>query len=117
MRLILNTSRKISQAARHVFARGLVAGMLATTFATGLGGQGPALAAPSTYVDITNFQPRYSGTGTWDWGNGSTGLSGVHSTGPNACTVTTNTGGTKTISCPGTNGLFNGGTWNGNTTP
>ena len=67
-----------------------------------------ALAAgvpPSNFVDVTNHQERYSGTGTSDWANGPSP----------ACTRPTTVNGVQT--CPGTNGLFDGGVFKGNTVP
>src|SRR5947207_1632695 len=62
------------------------------------------VAAPTNYVDITNHQVRYSGTGTYDWAN--SGLSG----GTNTCTG-------SEIHVTGTGGLFDCGVFNGTNTP
>jgi hypothetical protein len=40
----------------------VVGGLLLTTSGV--------LAQPSNFMDIANHQPRYSGTGTYDWANG-----------------------------------------------
>ncbi len=65
-------------------------------------------ASPSNFVNITNHQIRWNGTGTYDWANGAVS--------PATCTVSGNTV-PFTINCPGTNGLFDGGVFNGNNTP
>ena len=67
---------------------------------TGLFVQVALAAAPSNFVDVNNHQERWSGTGTSDWGNGS-------ATTPAACSHPTTVNGVQT--CPGTNGLFDGG--------
>src|SRR5206468_3903630 len=64
-----------------------------------------AQAVPSNFVDINNHQVRWSGTGSFDWANGA-------ASNPAACNYATNP-----IHCPGTNGLFDGGVFNGATTP
>src|SRR5262245_22744048 len=52
-----------------------------------------ALATPSTFVNITNFQPRHTAPGTFDWAN--SGAAG----GTNTCAA-------GEIHVTGANGLF-----------
>ena len=72
---------------------------LATVVAPAILAAGMALAAPTNYVNVTNNVEQY-GTGTYDWGNNGT--------------LSTNGG---TYSMSGTGGIFDGGKFNGNTTP
>jgi hypothetical protein len=75
---------------------------------TGLFVQVASAAPPSSFVDVNNHQERWSGTGSWDWANGA-------NSNPANCTHPTTVGGVQT--CPGTNGLFDGGIYNGATVP
>ncbi|MBI2865422.1 MAG: Ig-like domain repeat protein [Chloroflexi bacterium] len=62
-------------------------------------------AQPSNFVNITNHEIRWSGTGNFDWANG-----------PNSAgAITTSSAGV--VNAPGTNGVFDGGVYNGLTTP
>jgi len=63
---------------------------------------------PSNFVNVSNHQVRWSGTGNFDWANGA-------AANPTACSHPTTVGGVQT--CPGTNGLFDGGVYNGATVP
>jgi uncharacterized repeat protein (TIGR01451 family) len=65
---------------------------------------GVTQASPTNFVEVTNFRERWNGNGAFDWANGSSGLAAVTS-GASACHVGANGG----ITCPGTNGLFDGG--------
>jgi uncharacterized repeat protein (TIGR01451 family) len=69
-----------------------------------LGVTGVIQAAPSNFVNITNHQVRFSGSGTYDWAN--SGAAG----GTNTCTG-------SEIHVSGINGLFDCGVFNGSTTP
>jgi hypothetical protein len=61
-------------------------------------------ASPTSFVNITNLQPRYTTSGTYDWAN-----SGIA---PN-----TNTCAAGEIHVTGSNGLYDCGKFNGTTTP
>jgi hypothetical protein len=75
---------------------------------TGLFAQVVSAVAPSNFVDVNNHQVRWSGTGNWDWAKGA-------ASNPAVCVHPTTVGGVQT--CPGTNGLFDGGVYNGVTVP
>jgi len=75
---------------------------------TGLFVQVALAAAPSNFVDVNNHLERWSGTGSNDWANGA-------ASNPAACSHPTTVGSVQT--CPGTNGLFDGGVYNGATVP
>jgi hypothetical protein len=75
---------------------------------TGLFVQAVSAASPSNFVDVNNHAERWTGTGSWDWGNGA-------QSNPAACTHPTTVNGVQT--CPGSNGLFDGGTYRGATVP
>ena len=77
------------------FAIGLAAVAAPALFAVGV-----AMAAPTNYVNVTNNVEQFDGSGTYDWGNNGT--------------LSTNGG---TYSMSGTGGIFDGGKFNGNTTP
>ncbi|MBI2865423.1 MAG: hypothetical protein HYX94_12790 [Chloroflexi bacterium] len=62
-------------------------------------------AQPTNFVNITNHEIRWSGTGIFDWANGPNSAGAI---------TTSNTG---VVNAPGTNGLFDGGVFNGQTTP
>ena len=70
--------------------------------------QAVSAAAPSNFVDVNNHAERWSGTGSNDWANGA-------ASNPDVCLHPTTLGGVQT--CPGTNGLFDGGVYNGVTVP
>ena len=92
-------------AGRHSFRAAVLIALVALTFGIVLIGE-----AQSNFVDITNHQIRWSGTGTSDWANGT-------DDGPDPCTHTPLGGGAFTRNCPGEKGIFDGGTFLGNDTP
>jgi hypothetical protein len=75
---------------------------------TGLFVQVVSAVAPSNFVDVNNHAERWSGAGNNDWANGA-------ASNPAACSHPTTVNGVQT--CPGTNGLFDGGVFKGATVP
>jgi Prealbumin-like fold domain len=96
----LTMSGSIRRMARHPLriSAMLILGLVALSFVA-LG----QAASPTNFVE-RDGNVRFNGTGTYDWANGPSP----------ACTFNSTTG---VVSCPGTGGLFDGGVYNGQTTP